>query len=59
MNVLYYSLADLLDQRYGALIGTTAGDASAVHGASGHDDIRINPDALARALRAMTPTLSA
>ena len=53
VNVLYYSLADLLDQPYGALFGTGTGNSAVVHRSTGHDDLLLSPERLARGLQAM------
>ena len=50
--VHYYALADVMKHDYWYLIGQPAG-ATAAHGATGHQDIRISPDDFARSLDAM------
>lgn len=56
VNVLYYSLADLLDQPYGGLFGTASGGSMSRHQATGHDDIFVQPDEFSRVIDVMLAT---
>ncbi len=50
--VHYYALADVMKHDYWYLIGEPAG-ATAAHGATGHQDLRVSVDDFARSLDAM------
>ena len=52
VKVLYYALADVLEQPYWYIIGN-ATESAAHHGVSGHDDIHVSPSDFARSLDAM------
>lgn len=53
MKVMYYALADVLDQRYWYIVGQAAGLTNLHHQITGHDDVYVPPSDFAQSLTAI------